>query len=127
MNEHNVDVVADFGWIEVETNDAFCGDATWNGCGPSSLPDFLSDALDAVSGFQDQCNEHDVCYADCETPREVCEENFHTDMEAECAWYDILCNFLADLFHASVYYLGGDICFDSRDHCTLEEQNTCYF
>ena len=85
---------------------AYCGDETWNGCGPGDIPDFLIDAADSVSGFQDACNNHDVCYGNCGRSRAECDSEFLDDMNAECdagsGFLGPLCTTLADIVFASL-------------------------
>ena len=126
-NNHNQNNLANFGNVYLEEDSEFCGDQTWNGCGPKFLPDWLTDIADDVSGFEDQCNSHDVCYGIiCDRKRSECESAFKSGMYDECDG-DFLCEFLADLFYTGVSSsLGADICVDSRDHCTESQRQLCY-
>ncbi len=110
-------------YLEEDTD--FCGDKSWNGCGPGFLPDWLRDIADEVSGFEEQCNSHDVCYGICDRKRSVCENAFKNGMYGECDG-DSLCEFLADLFYAAVNTAGAGICVDSRDDCTESQRQLCY-
>ena len=105
----------------------FCGDQTWNGCGPEFLPDWLTDIADDVSGFEDQCNSHDVCYGFiCDRKRSECENAFKSGMYDECDG-DFLCEFLADLFHSIVSSsVGAGVCLYARDHCTESQRQLCF-
>ncbi len=103
-----------FNNVYVPNNSNFCVEGTWNGCGPSVLPDFLTDPASEVTNFRDACNAHDICYDDCAIPREQCETNFKNDMYEECNG-DFLCEFLADLYHGAVNTLGESVCTDVRE------------
>ncbi len=124
-NNHNQGTVANFGNVKLEENTDFCGDTSWNGCGPGFLPDWLRDIADEVSGFEDQCNSHDVCYGICGRKRSECENAFRNGMYGVCDG-DWACNFLADLFYTAVNENGASICADSRDDCTAAERQLCY-
>ena len=126
-NNHNQGQLADFGTVHVEADSDFCGDSSWNGCGPSFFPDWLRDAADEVSGFQDACNSHDVCYEKCGNSRAQCEDEFWNSMYAECdvGYSGHLCRVLADSFHAFVYTGGEESCRGGRGGCTEAQQNTC--
>jgi hypothetical protein len=126
-NNHNQNYLANFGNVYLEEDSEFCGDQTWNGCGPEFLPDWLTDIADDVSGFEDQCNSHDVCYGIiCDRKRSECESAFKSGMYEECDG-DYLCEFLADIFYTGTSSsLGADICVDSRDHCTESQRQLCY-
>jgi len=100
--------------VMVEANSDFCNDdMTWNGCGVSIVPDFLRDAADEISGFQEICNMHDVCYGNCLKSRHVCDTEFINEMHGKCGddvdhnGGDILCQFLATLYGNVVTQLGG--------------------
>jgi hypothetical protein len=125
-NNHNQNYLANFGTVNVVADAAFCSDSTWNGCGPD-LPDWLSDAADSVSGFQDACNSHDVCYGNCGNTRKECEDEFWVDMYAQCdgSYLNYFCRVLADIFHAGTYTQGESFCIESRSDCTQAQQNSC--
>jgi len=113
--------------VNVATDSDFCEENYgWNGCGPSSIPDFLTDIASDVAGFRDACNKHDVCYVDCNRPRQQCEDEFKSNMYAECDDY-FLCEFLADLYAAGVTELGGEYCAAGRAviGCTSEQVDSC--
>ena len=125
-DNHNQNRLADFGTVYVGENSSFCIDDSWNGCGPHILPDWLTDMADSVSGFRDQCNEHDVCYGICEKSRAQCEREFKAGMYGECNG-DWGCEFIADAFHEGVYNFGEGGCRDSRraNGCTTAQVNLC--
>jgi hypothetical protein len=126
-NNHNQNQLADFGTVNVVTDTDFCGDSSWNGCGPSFFPDWLRDAADDVSGFKDSCDTHDVCYVDCDKSRAKCETEFLDSMHGECddGISGHFCRVLAHLFHAFVYTGGEKYCYEGRDDCTQVQQNSC--
>jgi hypothetical protein len=123
-NNHDQNKLADFGTQYVTYDQNYCGDVSWNGCGAASFPDWLSDIADSVSGFQNQCNLHDVCYGDCSKSRSFCDNNFLSDMYAECSG-DFFCEVLADIFFTAVDVGGESACRAGRDGCTLSQQNLC--
>lgn len=133
-NNFNQNDVANFN-VNVPTDSDFCEENNgWNGCGPSSIPDFLTDIASDVTDFRDACNKHDVCYATCGTPREDCENEFESNMYDECDdnySFPALnaCKALADLFVAGVTELGGDSCVNSREGigCTSEQVDSCNY
>ena len=119
--------LANFGTVNVVQDAAYCGDETWNGCGPD-LPDWLHDAADSVNGFQDACNSHDVCYGNCGNTRKECEDEFWVDMYAQCDGSYLnyyFCRVLADIFHAGTYTQGERYCIEGRGDCTQAQQNSC--
>ena len=136
-NNHNQNTLADFGTVSLQENSSFCridddDIKDWNGCGPPILPDWLTDIADSVSGFRDQCNEHDLCYGICETSRLQCEEEFKAAMYGECNgdgdgdgnWG---CEFIADAFYEIVYNLGGLGCRYHRKErgCNQSQVDSC--
>uniref|UniRef100_A0A7S4RIW1 Phospholipase A2 domain-containing protein n=1 Tax=Ditylum brightwellii TaxID=49249 RepID=A0A7S4RIW1_9STRA len=125
--KHNQNSLADFGTIFVEENNNFCGKGNWNGCGQRELPGWIQHAADSISGFQDQCNLHDVCYSNCDKTRTQCENEFRKDMFGVCNG-DWSCEFLADLFHTGVTELGEDSCLADRKRvqCSDDGQNKCF-
>lgn len=57
-----------------------------NGCGAHDsgwlgrlIPDFFGWAI-----FTEPCNNHDRCYANCDTPKSVCDNSLHNDMVEKC-------------------------------------------
>jgi hypothetical protein len=126
-NDHNQNQLANFGTVNVVADTDFCGDSSWNGCGPSVFPDWLSDTADSVSGFEDACNSHDVCYGNCGNSRAKCEDEFWDSMYAQCdsGISGHFCRVLADIFHLATYTGGESLCYKGRDDCTAAQQNTC--
>ena len=125
-NSQNSGSTTNMGTFTVEENENFCSDASFNGCGPSFLPTFLIEILTDVSGFVNECNDHDVCYQDCTQLRSHCDNEFKYDMYAQCDQVqDGLCDFLADAYYTAVDLAGEDACIGGRDHCTTAEQNLC--
>lgn len=55
---------------------------TVNGCGPRGrkLPDFI---------FRDCCNSHDICYGDCRTSKEICDQRYASCIQQKCSqnWF----------------------------------------
>lgn len=124
-NNHDQTKVANFGTVTVTANEAFCGDVSWGGCGPSALfPPWLMDIADSVSGFEDSCNIHDVCYAGCSKTRSQCDTEFKNNMYAQCKGVST-CQLLANVFYTAVDKGGIFYCKDSRDKCTVAQQKKC--
>lgn len=126
-SNHDQHKLADFGTIELEEDEAFCGDVDtkWNGCGPSTMPKWLSEIADDVSGFTDQCNYHHACYKDCSKTRSACDNEFHNDVKKMCEGKGYGCAMLANLFHRSAKNNGEGACVRSREKCTDGEKDTC--
>jgi hypothetical protein len=122
-NNQNQNQLANFGTVNVVADTDFCHDSSWNGCGPSILPDWLRDTFNSVSGFEDACNSHDVCYDNCGKSRAECEDEFRDDMYAQCDSH--FCRFLADIFRLATYTGGESLCYEGRDECSVAQQNTC--
>merc|ERR1712071_523705 len=121
---HPQHIIADFGTVSVLFNEDHCkGFNNVNGCGLSYFSDELRAFLDRVSGFGLQCNAHDMCYQNCVKPRLQCEEEFLNGMHSVCCVNCPLCRFMAGMFHFAAYNFGA--CYEHRDHCTQEEQDTC--
>jgi len=121
---HDQETIANFGDVNVDTDNAFCNDETWNGCGPEFLPGFINDMLDSITGFQDQCNRHDVCYSTCSRTREECDNEFKSLLEEMCG-IDPFCALAADMAYNAVWTAGEDACKSSRTSCTMVEQEMC--
>jgi hypothetical protein len=122
---HDQDTVANFGTVTVRANQAFCGDMSWGGCGPSSLfPPWLMDIADSVSGFEDSCNIHDVCYGRCNNARSKCDSDFKRNMYAQCKG-ESTCQMLADVFYTAVDKGGLSFCRDGRKKCTAAQRKKC--
>ena len=118
-SNHDQNTLADFGTVVVKTDKAFCGDVEWNGCGVSPLfPPWLLDVLDSVSGFEDSCNRHDVCYADCTKTRSQCDTAFKSGMYARCNGRST-CQMIADIFYTAVRQGGRKFCGPDRKSCNI--------
>ena len=124
-SNHDQNTLADFGTVAVKANKEFCPDVGWDGCGPSSVfPPWLNDVLDSVSGFEDSCNRHDVCYGDCTKARSRCDTAFKSSMYAQCQGRST-CQMIADIFYTAVSQAGGKFCRSGRKTCTGAQQNKC--
>lgn len=55
-----------------------------NGCGPSSMGKFGTDVADALSGFENQCKNHDLCYESCTETKKTCDDEFRDMMVSQC-------------------------------------------
>lgn len=57
---------------------------TANGCGPSSAGKFGSAIGNALTGFEDQCKNHDLCYESCSETQQTCDDEFAAMMYSHC-------------------------------------------
>lgn len=57
---------------------------TTNGCGPESLWPGIADVASFLTGFGDQCDNHDLCYNNCGETQTSCDEEFRDMMYSEC-------------------------------------------
>lgn len=115
-NGQNPKGTTNFGTINVQADENFCGNPSFNGCGAASFPDWLREVADDVSGFQTECNAHDVCYGDCSRTKSQCDDEFLDDMEAE-AGNNSLALILANIFYQGVAQFGNDACLAARNAC----------
>jgi hypothetical protein len=105
----NQDNIADFGTVTIYPDRT--GDAT-NGCGPASEWDDINEVANFLTGFEDQCNNHDLCYSDCLETQQNCDLEFKYMMYSKCndSWDfsdKILCKSVADGMYALVRDLGA--------------------
>jgi len=85
-----------------------------NGCGAYDYH-FDFDLI-KLSGFNDCCNEHDICYGTCNTPKIECDNQFKECLFARCVKlaqkntliksYEDICKEAAQVLYASVMKLG---------------------
>lgn len=93
-----------------------------NGCGPSDMAKFGRNMADALSGFQNQCKNHDLCYESCKETQKTCDDEFGAMMYSKCndSW-DIktvaLCYAKAGSLYGAVREFGADAFAGSRDYC----------
>jgi hypothetical protein len=78
------------------TSDGECPNATYfkrekpgnvpatNGCGPAGGTIKIPQGYGTVD-FTASCDQHDICYEDCFTPRETCDDNLGIDIARACA------------------------------------------
>ena len=96
---------------------------TVNGCGPASDWDDINSVADFLTGFANQCNNHDLCYTNCSETKESCDDEFLDMMESECNddW-DFSskdpCKTVAYGMYSLVRDYGQDAFDASRGHCT---------
>lgn len=128
-SDHNSNRDANFGTVALQYDEDYCGDfggLDINGCGPSQFPSFLRDALTEASGFENQCNAHDICYDDCSKKRSDCDDDFHDDMLSTCAGQSN-CELLAYLYFTAVDTFGYEACADNsrRNDCDQAGFDRC--
>jgi hypothetical protein len=76
---------ANFGTVTIFPNRVERGDpGTVNGCGAENFPGGINEVIDFVTGFKNQCNNHDLCYNDCDESQENCDLEFKAMMYSEC-------------------------------------------
>jgi len=93
-----------------------------NGCGPSDMAKFGRDVADALSGFQNQCKNHDLCYESCKETQKTCDDEFGAMMYSKCndSWDHKtveLCYAKAGSLYTAVREFGADAFAGSRDNC----------
>jgi hypothetical protein len=57
---------------------------TMNGCGPEGGTITIPQGYGSAD-YTGPCNNHDVCYEECFTPKDTCDQNFRDEMYASCA------------------------------------------
>lgn len=125
---HNQNHPANFGSVTLYPDRVRRGDpGTTNGCGPASNWDGVNDVADFLTGFADQCNNHDLCYNSCEETQRDCDIEFRDLMYSQCndvhdaVTLQELCKAVADGMYAIVREYGaesfeeGQIKFGCRD------------
>lgn len=124
-NNENPSKTTDFGTVNLVSDESYCNpDYSWNGCGAGSFPAWLREISNQVSGFEDSCNEHDVCYQVCGEKRSVCDALFKVDMYDQCGG-NFACGFLAELYYNLALVGGETPCRTGRTSCTPDEQDLC--
>jgi secretory phospholipase A2 len=115
MEDHNQNIVANFGTVYIFPNRVARGDpGTYNGCGPESLWPGITDAATYLTGFADQCNNHDLCYSSCGETQASCDEEFRDMLYSDCNDYwdsqgtKAACKSVADGMYLLVRNLGAD-------------------
>ncbi|OEU06516.1 hypothetical protein FRACYDRAFT_254536 [Fragilariopsis cylindrus CCMP1102] len=114
-SNHNKRRDANFGTVALQYDEDYCGDfgLDTNGCGTSRIPSFLRDTLTETLGFENQCNAHDICYADCSKKGSDCDDDFYDDMLSTCAG-QVNCELLAYFFFTALDTFGYEACDNSR-------------
>ena len=106
--------LVDFGSVSLQQDGDYCHGIGYNGCGSATLPPWLTQSMNQVSGFAAACHDHDLCYARpicTSTTRSHCDTQFLNDMYDQCddvngGWF---CDFLAETFYNAVDTFGGDL------------------
>jgi len=100
-------------------------EATTNGCGPQSIP-FTAPSI----SFEECCNAHDLCYADCSKTKRRCDDEFYTCTFCSCedeygGGIDAtICEELACLYYQAVDEFGCDAYETSQENaCMCEDIN----
>jgi hypothetical protein len=57
---------------------------TMNGCGPEGGSIKIPQGYGRAD-YTGSCNHHDVCYEECATPKDTCDQNFRDEMYDSCA------------------------------------------
>lgn len=98
-----------------------------NGCGPEVLgPDFAN-LLNSITGFSDQCDNHDLCYSNCEETKISCDNEFHDILLSQCNyWHDTLvkgvaCKKVADILYNAVRQYGASAFDAAQSGCRLKK------
>lgn len=86
--DHNQNSVANFGTVKVYPDRVARGDpGSVNGCGPQSKWDGISDVANFLTGFEDVCNNHDLCYNSCRETQASCDLEFRDLLYSCCNDY----------------------------------------
>lgn len=89
---------------------------TVNGCGPEGGDIKIPQGY-GKADYTGSCNNHDVCYEECATPKATCDDNFLQDMYNSCAaaypgvlntLYRGGCYERAYIYYQAVSQFGGD-------------------
>jgi Group XII secretory phospholipase A2 precursor (PLA2G12) len=79
-NQNNV---ADFGTVLIYPKRTTpVGEA--NGCGAASFWPGINQIANFLTGFEDQCNNHDYCYSTCSETKIDCDLEFRDMMYSKC-------------------------------------------
>jgi hypothetical protein len=80
-NNWNQNYVANFGTVLVypERN---C--PSENGCGGDMFGPQIREGIDFLTGFHEQCDNHDCCYEDCDETQAGCDNEFKAIMYSKC-------------------------------------------
>jgi hypothetical protein len=114
MNK-NQNIVADFGTVTIFPDRVARGDAgSINGCGPASFWQPINDVTTCLIGFGDACNNHDLCYDNCNETKKDCDMEFRDMMYSKCHDHHdtmsgtIICKSVAKKMYALVRTFGSD-------------------
>ena len=85
-----------------------------NGCGPANS-DFRPPQGFGAASFTIPCNNHDICYETCNTPKSQCDTTFGDQLVDTCIatyngsfFLETVCIVVAGLYEAAVTLGGGD-------------------
>lgn len=81
--DHNQNNLADFGTVTIY-KDRSNHPGTMNGCGPADLWSGITNVANFLTGFEDQCNNHDKCYNNCQETKSSCDLEFLYMMYSKC-------------------------------------------
>jgi hypothetical protein len=107
----NQNKLADFGTIYVypERN---CPNE--NGCGTKQFGEQIREGIDFLTGFNEQCDNHDCCYYDCDETKKSCDDEFRALMYSKCIdeWDAgtpllVACKAVADVLYGVVDQFGS--------------------
>lgn len=82
MEDKGQDTRADFGTVIIYPYRTGPGSA--NGCGPASAWPGINQVASFITGFGDQCNNHDYCYNTCAETKLSCDNEFLNMMYSKC-------------------------------------------
>ena len=84
-DEHNQDNVADFSTVTIYPfRTSLNSPGSANGCGPASAWSGINSVASFITGFGDQCNNHDFCYNTCSETKDSCDLEFRNMMYSKC-------------------------------------------
>lgn len=85
LENRRQDRTTHFGTIRIYPDRVARGDAgSINGCGPASVWSGVRDVTTFLTGFGDECNNHDLCFNSCSETQNTCDNEFLDLMVSNC-------------------------------------------